>query len=186
MSKSVGLVVAAAIILGAALALRARRAQRPLETGDHAPSFTLQKASAGELSYADSNHQVTLINFWATWCPPCVMEAPSLEKFARQMRPSGVRVIGISVDQDLPALRKFISGYGITYAILRDPNQSLMRRFGTYKIPETYIFDRNGHLADKIIGATDWTDPQMIQFVQDLVHWPPSTPSKTTAAPGNW
>lgn len=102
------------------------------------------------------------------------------------MQPLGVRVIGVSVDQDLPSLQKFISGYGITYPILRDPYQALAGRFGTHMFPETYIFDRDGRLADKIIGATDWTDPEMIQFVQDLNHWPPTTAAKTASAPGNW
>ncbi|MGH9402326.1 MAG: TlpA family protein disulfide reductase [Terriglobia bacterium] len=187
LSKSAWLIIAAAaIILGAVLAVRSRRAPQVLATGDKAPAFTLQKASSGTLSFKDGGHHVTLINLWATWCPPCVMEAPSLEKFASRMQPLGVRVIGVSVDQDFPALQKFISGYGITYSILRDPNQELAGRFGTYKFPETYIFDRNGRLADKIIGATDWTDPEMIQFVQDLVHWPPATAPKAAAAPGNW
>lgn len=187
MNKTWWLIVAAvAIIVGGAITLRARREQRPLATGDRVPSFTLQQASAGTLSFADSGHHVTLINFWATWCPPCVMEAPSLEKFAQQMRPLGVRVIGVSVDQNLPALQKFISRYGVTYSILRDPNQTLAGRFGTHMFPETYIFDSNGRLADKIIGATDWTDPEMIKFVQDLVRWPSATPSKAAAAPGNW
>ncbi|HEV2418906.1 MAG TPA: TlpA disulfide reductase family protein [Terriglobia bacterium] len=175
-----------AVVLGGILAVRARRRTAPLSTGDRVPAFTLQNASAGTLSFKDSGHHVTLINFWATWCPPCVMEAPSLEKFARRMQPLGVRVIGVSVDQDLPSLQKFISGYGITYPILRDPYQALAGRFGTHMFPETYIFDRDGRLADKIIGATDWTDPEMIQFVQDLSHWPPATTAKTASAPGNW
>lgn len=187
MNKTLWLIPAAAVVIaGGIVVLRASRKQRPLVTGDRAPSFTLQKASEGTLSFTDSGHHVTLINFWATWCPPCVMEAPSLEKFAKQVRPLGVRVIGVSVDQNLSALHKFTSEYGLTYPILRDPNQILMNRFGTYKIPETYIFDRNGRLADKVIGATDWSDPEMIKFVQDLVHWPSATAASKAAAPGNW
>ncbi|MGH9353165.1 MAG: TlpA family protein disulfide reductase, partial [Terriglobia bacterium] len=118
MSKSAWLIAAlAAVILGGIFAVRTRREARPLSTGDKAPAFTLHKTSAGALSFKDSGHYVTLINFWATWCPPCVMEAPSLEKFAHQMQPLGVRVIGVSVDQDLPSLQKFISDYSITYPI---------------------------------------------------------------------
>ncbi|MGH9450632.1 MAG: TlpA family protein disulfide reductase [Terriglobia bacterium] len=177
----------AAVILGCALGLIWRRPPQALAVGSRAPGFTLERASAGTFSFKRSGHHVTLINFWATWCPPCVMEAPSLEKFAKEMRPLGVRVIGVSVDQNLPALQKFVAGYGVTYPILRDPNQSLAARFGTYKFPETYIFDRNGRLADKIIGATDWNDPEMIQFVKALVHWPPAAGAvPKPAAAGNW
>ena len=177
-----------AAVLGVALGWFWRRGAQPLAVGDKAPSFTLQKASAGSLSFKDRGHHVTVINFWATWCPPCVMEAPSLQKFARQMAPLGVRVFGVSVDQNLPALQKFIAAYGLTYPILRDPDQILAGRFGTAKFPETYIFDSDGRLADKVIGATDWEAPQMIQFVQALVHWPPAAAAgaQAASAPGNW
>ncbi|HTV54782.1 MAG TPA: TlpA disulfide reductase family protein, partial [Terriglobia bacterium] len=120
------------------------------------------------------------------WCPPCVMEAPSLEQFAKQMRPLGVRVIGISIDQNLPDLAKFISDYHLTYPILRDPNQVVMHHFGTRQIPETYIFDRGGRLADKIISNTNWEDPRMIRFVEDLAHWPARASSEVTSSAGNY
>ncbi|MGH9406024.1 MAG: TlpA family protein disulfide reductase [Terriglobia bacterium] len=182
-----GIAVGATVVVVCALAFVLLRAPRVLAVGDRAPAFTLQEAGSGALSFRDDHH-VTLINFWATWCPPCVMEAPSLEKFSRRVEPLGVRVIGVSVDQDHAKLEQFLSGYGVTYTILRDPDQTLAARFGTHKFPETYIFDRNGRLADKIIGATDWDDPQMIEFVQALVHWPPaaSTVPAATSGGGNW
>jgi len=102
------------------------------------------------------------------------------------MRPLGVRVIGVSVDQDLSQLTNFIASYHLTYPILRDPNQTLAARWGTYKFPETYIFDRDGRLADKVIGATDWNDPNMIQFVTALVDWNRAGVPQQAAAAGNW
>ncbi|MDE3181134.1 MAG: TlpA family protein disulfide reductase [Acidobacteriota bacterium] len=177
----------AAIILGCLLGILWRRQPRALAVGSRAPDFTLQKVSEGAFSFKDAGHRVTLINFWATWCPPCVMETPSLERFAKEMQPLGVRVIGVSVDQNPQALQQFVTDHNLTYAILRDPNQSLAGRFGTYKFPETYIFDRNGRLASKIIGATDWDSPQMIEFVKALVHWPPASGAvPKPAAAGNW
>lgn len=182
----IGIVVAAAV-LGSVFGFVLRRTPEALAVGNRAPEFTLASVNSGSYTFRDSGHHVTLVNFWATWCPPCVMEAPSLEKFAAEMKPLGVRVIGVSVDQDTDALQKFISANGITYTILRDPEQRLMRSFGTYKIPETYIFDRNGRLADKIIGATDWTAPEMIAFVKALVRWPPPKGAiAQPTAPGNW
>lgn len=182
----IGIIIAAAV-LGSALGLFWRRTPEALAVGNRAPEFTLENVSSGSTTFNDRGHHVTLVNFWATWCPPCVMEAPSLEQFATEMKPLGVRVVGVSVDQNDSALRKFIAANGITYTILRDPNQALMHRFGTFKIPETYIFDRDGRLADKIIGATDWTDPQMIAFVKALVHWPPPAGAVSKPAPiGRW
>lgn len=174
-----------AVLAGAALSLVWGRSSHPLRTGEKAPTFTLQRIDASSFSFRDNGHDVVLVNFWATWCPPCVEETPSLEKFARQMKPRGVRVIGVSVDQDLAALQKFVSGYHLTYSILRDPNQNLAARFGTYKFPETYIFDRDGRLVDKIIGAADWEDSQMIQFISALADWKTApAPQKAAAASG--
>jgi peroxiredoxin len=175
----------AALVLGGMLSLFWKHGSQPLTVGDKVPSFSLQSVDATTFRFKNADHHVVLINFWASWCPPCVEETPSLEKFSQQMSPRGVQVISISVDQNLGALKKFISDYHLTYPVLRDPNQVLAARFGTYKFPETYIFDRNGRLADKIIGATDWGDARMAQFVEALVHWPPALPVQKAAA-GNW
>ncbi|MGH9471012.1 MAG: TlpA family protein disulfide reductase [Terriglobia bacterium] len=175
----------AAIAAGVVVALVMRRGPHPLQTGDRLPAFTLQQVDAvGPLSIRGQGHEVVLVNFWATWCPPCVEEAPSLEKFAREMAPRGVRVIGVSVDRNGADLLKFVAQHHLTYPILRDPDQSLAARFGTYKFPETYIFDRDGRLADKIIGPTDWSDPRMIQFVGALTHWNTAAPQQAAAATG--
>jgi peroxiredoxin len=149
----------------------------PLQIGSRVPALSVPLLPAGIVSLKDTDHDVLIVNFWATWCPPCVMEAASLEKFAERVKPMGVKVVGISVDQNSAALAQFVAEHHITYPIARDPNQYLSGRFGTLKFPETYIFDRDGRLADKVIGAIDWYDPRMIHFVAALADW------KTQAGP---
>ncbi len=166
--------LAATVILGvgAFLALRPQ-SPRAVEVGEAVPSFTLPTLSEGRQSVTtlkDYRGHVLVLNFWATWCPPCVVETPSLEKFAEQMRPLGVEVVGVSVDQDLGVLRKFTSDYHLTYLIARDPQQALPHRYGTLQYPETYIIDRDGRLAEKIISNIDWQDPRIISFVRELAH----------------
>jgi len=186
MSKSITIPLAAgALVLGVLLSLGWIRGNRPLETGDRAPAATLPAVNSVSFPIHAGDGRVVIVNFWATWCPPCVEETPSLESFAARMRPLGVRVIGVSVDQDLSQLTNFIASYHLTYPILRDPNQAFAARWGTYKFPETYIFDRDGRLADKVIGATDWNDPNMIQFVTALVDWNRAGAPQQAAA-GNW
>jgi len=109
-----------------------------------------------------------VVNFWATWCPPCVAETPSLEKFAEQVRPLGVVVVGVSVNQSAADIQQFAAQYHLTFIMARDPLQALSHRYGTYQFPETYILDRKGRLASKIISNTDWTDPRMLEFVRSL------------------
>ena len=142
--------------------------QRPVTQGERAPGFTLPEVPSGKLSLSQYRGKVVVLNFWATWCPPCVMETPSLEQFAEKMKHDGVVVIGVSVDENGQQLRQFIKSYHLTYPIARDPRRKLSHRYGTFKYPETYIIGRDGHLAEKIIGAALWTDPRMISFVKSL------------------
>jgi peroxiredoxin len=144
------------------------RLHGPVNLGDRAPAFTLPQLPSGRLSLSQFKGQVVLLNFWATWCPPCVMEAPSLEQFATEMKSQGVTVIGVSVDENPQALSKFVQYYHLSYPVARDPSYRLAHRYGTYKLPETYIIGRDGRVAEKIIGETNWTDPRMITFIKSL------------------
>jgi cytochrome c biogenesis protein CcmG/thiol:disulfide interchange protein DsbE len=162
-------VLVGGVVLAAIVWRVARSAKpHPVELGEKAPGFSIPRVPQGAISLAGFRGQVVVLNFWASWCPPCVDEAPSLEAFAQKVQGRGVAVLGVSVDQDPSALEKFIAQYHLTYPIARDPGWALAHRYGTYKIPETYIIDRTGHLAEKIIGETDWTDPRMLAYVQDL------------------
>jgi peroxiredoxin len=111
---------------------------------------------------------VVVLNFWATWCPPCVEETPGLEKFAEQMHAQGVTVLSVSVDQDAAALQTFAAQQHLSFPIGRDPDQSVANRYGTFLFPETYIIDEDGRVAEKLIGPVDWQDPRIIRFVQEL------------------
>jgi peroxiredoxin len=162
------LILLVVVVAGAILLAWRLREPRPVAIGDPAPDFKLPALGPGSLSLGDYRGQVVLVNFWATWCPPCVEETPGLQKFSEQMREQGVTVIGVSVDQNRRAVEEFVTHYGLSYPIALDSHQAVAGRFGTFKFPETYILDREGNVAEKIIGATDWQDPRLISFVQDL------------------
>jgi cytochrome c biogenesis protein CcmG, thiol:disulfide interchange protein DsbE len=179
MSKKLLVYAVPMLIVGAVawFALRPR-GERPVEIGESVPDFTLPLASGsasgpgGFVRLADYRGRVLVLNFWATWCPPCVEETPSLEAFAEKAKSLGVVVLGASVDQDPAALAAFISKYHLTYPIARDPSRALATRYGTLQFPETYIIDRHGRLAEKIISNMDWTDPRMLSFVRELAQPP--------------
>ena len=157
---------------------------RAVEVGDEVPDFSLPlTASSPEgttrnpVRLADYRGHVLVLNFWGTWCPPCVAEAPSLERFAQKVKPLGVEVLGAcerrdlsraNADEDDPALAAFIDKYRLTYPIARDPVAGIAHRYGTFLFPETYIIDRRGRLAEKIISNIDWDDPRMLAFVREL------------------
>jgi cytochrome c biogenesis protein CcmG/thiol:disulfide interchange protein DsbE len=162
------LLVLAVILAGAIFLALQSRQPRPLQVGDAAPDFTLPTLTATPVSLHDYRHGVVVVNFWATWCPPCIEETPSLRDFAERMRAHGVTVIGVSVDQDKAALERFVAEARLSFPIARDPEQAVSARYGTFKFPESYVIDAEGRIARKIIGAIDWRDPQIISFVDSL------------------
>jgi peroxiredoxin len=156
------------IVGGAAYYALRQRPARPLAIGDRALDFSVPALPSGSLEVKNYRGQVVLLNFWATWCPPCVEETPSLVQFAAKMRDHGVVVIGVSVDQDPKALEDFMQKFHIPYPVGRDPDRTLAARYGTRLFPETYVFDRQGRLAEKIAEGIDWSDPRVEAFVLDL------------------
>lgn len=157
-----------AIIALVILRLTSMKPSGPVKIGETAPRFTVPALQHGAIKLQAYRGKVVVLNFWATWCPPCVEETPSLEAFAQRVKDDGVIVLGVSVDEHEPALKKFAADYHLTYPIGRDPGGALAAHYGTYKFPETYIIDRTGRVAEKIIGAMDWTDPRMLAFVESL------------------
>ncbi len=182
----VQMVVASLIVAGVMFLVLRRRPPHPVAVGEPAPDFTLPTLAQGSLRLRDYRHQVVVLNFWATWCPPCVEETPSLRKFAEQMQGQKVVIIGVSVDQDERTLQKFVADAHLPFPIVRDPDQRVASRFGTYQFPETYILDRDGRVAEKIIGAIDWQDSRMISFVQALAGNRLRPASWSGAPRGDW
>ena len=102
------LVLSAIVGVTVFLAFHSRQPEA-VRPGQRAPDFTLPALSPGTISLSDFRNRVVVLNFWATWCPPCVEETPSLRRLAEQMSPFGVTVIGVSVDTDAEALDKFVA-----------------------------------------------------------------------------
>ncbi len=148
-------------------ALQSRRTEPP-RVGDIAPDFTLPELDGRNISLRDFQGRVVVLNFWATWCPPCVEEMPSLKIFSDQMKPLGVTVLGVSVDYDADALNKFVARTRLDFPIAHDMGQRVSSRYGTFKYPETYIIDAGGKLSEKLVGPINWQDERVMNRVQSL------------------
>ena len=116
----------------------------------------------------DYRGKIVVLNFWATWCPPCVEEMPSLVQLQQRFKNKDVTVVGVSVDADGDAYHKFLKDHGIDFLTVRDADQKSNNLYGTFKFPETYIIDRNGVLRRKFIGAVDWSQPEIVDFLNKL------------------
>ena len=121
-----------------------------------------------KVTLADYRGKVVVLNFWATWCPPCVDEMPSLVQMQQRLKDKGVTVLAVSLDADEAAYHKFLKDHGVNLITVRDPDLKSSDLYGTFKYPETYIIDRNGVLQRKFIGAVNWNDPEVMGFLSKL------------------
>lgn len=156
------LALAALILLSAC-----NRGSRPPRVGSPAKDFTLQDSDR-TVSLNQFRGQVVVLNFWATWCPPCVEELPSMMDMQDQMRARGVIVLGVSIDVDNDAYHRFLKLHNVNFLTVRDPEQKVAELYGTSGWPETYVIDREGILRRKFVGPVNWDSPDVIQFLSKL------------------
>src|SRR5208283_1216997 len=118
--------------------------------------------------------KVVVLNFWATWCPPCVEETPALNRLQRYISSRNGVVIGVAADEDPAAYQKFLQDNGVIFQTYRDPatknNRSpIAESYGTIMFPETYIIGRDGKIARKIIGFQEWDSPEMLAYFDSIL-----------------
>jgi peroxiredoxin len=140
---------------------------RPPRIGQNAPDFTVQD-SDHQLTLSQFKGQVVVLNFWASWCAPCVEEMPSLIQMQGKLKKNGVTVVGVSIDADEGAYHKFLKDYGVNFVAVRDEAQKSARLYGTRGWPETYIIDRSGIVRRKFIGPVNWNSIEITDYLTKL------------------
>lgn len=141
--------------------------QPVIAAGDSAPTFSVTTDTGRTVSVPNFGGKILILNFWASWCPPCVQETPSLSRLAEEFSNKGVVVLGLSVDKDPKAYAGFMQKYRPAFLTARELN--VHEDFGTFMYPETYIIDANGKVLRKIAEGVDWNDPGMIQYINSLL-----------------
>lgn len=125
--------------------------------------------AAGALSWQDK--PITVVNFWATWCPPCIEEMPGMAELAGRFDGKGTRFVFVSVDDDWSKVQKFLHDNVIDLpagSLFLDADKSVASRWGSAKFPETYIVNRDGWIVEKIVGFQEWTRPLVVQYFEKL------------------
>jgi len=141
-----------------------------LRPGAQAPDFRLPSLAGGEVDLASHRGKVVLLNFWATWCPPCVAEMPSLERLHRALGPEGLAVVTVSTDEDEEVLREFVAELGLTLPVLLDPGGRVAAgAYRTTGYPETFVLDRSGVLLRHHVGPAEWDTPEALANFRELI-----------------
>jgi thiol-disulfide isomerase/thioredoxin len=134
-----------------------------------APSNAFHSLDGRPVSLADFRGKVVLVNFWATWCPPCKAEMPSMERLYAQIKNRGFELLAINAEVDgLEILPEFLQQHPHTFPIPVDTEGEVQTGYGVFRFPESFIIDRDGRIVEHIIGARDWVDRATIEHFMDL------------------
>jgi cytochrome c biogenesis protein CcmG/thiol:disulfide interchange protein DsbE len=144
----------------------------PAVEGQKAPDFSFSQSPDKTAFLRDYRGRVVLINFWATWCPPCLDEIPSLNALYEAMDSNRLVILAFSVDQSWDPVRRFLSQNHYVLPVYDDFNRKVSTLYGTHKFPETYIINKKGKVAFKIIGETDWMASEMLSYLRQLMAEP--------------
>jgi cytochrome c biogenesis protein CcmG/thiol:disulfide interchange protein DsbE len=155
----------AILLLPLALVSACDRGAHPDQTGKVAPDFTVSDGTS-TVHLASYRGQIVLLNFWATWCAPCIQEMPGLLELHRD-RPD-LAILAVSIDVDADQYRRYIDTRHVDLITVRDPEQTAAKLFHTEGWPETYIIDRNGIIRRKLVGDPDWSNPEIRSYLNSL------------------
>lgn len=140
--------------------------ERVVVAGDNGPNFSITTDSGRTVTRSNFGGKVLVLNFWATWCAPCIEEIPSLNELQRQLAGENVVVLGVSVDRNDQAYKKFLKRVNVGFQTARDPEANISASYGTFKYPETYVLNSKGEVVEKFIGPQNWTDPAIVNRVK--------------------
>ncbi len=155
---------------------------RPVSAGTVAPDFEVNDLAGGVARLSDHSGEVVLVNIWATWCPPCVEEMPSMERLYQKIGGDGFEIMAISIDVEPGGfdqdgnpggnIQAFADSLGLTFPIFHNPSGDIQQLYRTTGVPESFLIGRDGILYKKVAGPTEWDAPQHKELIRRLLAAP--------------
>lgn len=178
MRKFVVLVTAVLLVAGSVfwVAASGAKPQTPpqpaaLGEGSVAPDVTLRALSGETVTLSKLRGKVVVLNFWATWCPPCKAEMPSMDKLNTQLKGSNFVMLAVNADEDgREAVAAFVKQNPHSFQVLLDEGARAQQLYGVYRFPETFIIGKDGVITDRVIGAIDWASADAVKYLKSLIN----------------
>ncbi len=140
------------------------------KAGKVAPDFELPTLESNSVKLSDYRGRVIFLNIWATWCPPCREEMPSMEAIYRRFKGRQFEMLAVSVDRKgKEAVGPFLAKYGPTFTVLLDPDGKTYQLYGLTGVPETFIVNKKGVLLQRIIGPQDWMKKEWLDYFDHII-----------------
>ncbi|HKI52369.1 MAG TPA: TlpA disulfide reductase family protein [Geothermobacteraceae bacterium] len=159
-------------VVGIGLRVKSPTPQKPAKTGlvgELAPDFKLPLVGGGEVNLSDLRGKIVMVNFWATWCPPCKAEMPSMERLYSRFKNSGFELLAVNAEVDgLEVLPEFLQKHKHTFPVPVDTEGEVQAAYGVFRFPESFVVGRDGIILEHVIGGRDWSDRQTIEHFADL------------------
>ncbi len=134
-----------------------------------APEVVLENLEGGKISLKDYRGKWVFINFWATWCPPCIKEMPDMESFYNKFKKHNFVMLAVSIDKKKKLVEKFVKKYNLTFEIFFDPKTKVAKQFGVKGIPATFVINPQGEIISQASGPREWMDPSIIDYFEKLM-----------------
>jgi peroxiredoxin len=172
MKRTIVAVLFVAAALAAVLGLQRLQSQ---PAAYDAPDFSLPDLSGTMHTLSSYKGKVVFLNLWTTWCPPCRMEMPAMERLYRRLRDRDFVMLAVSADEGgKAAVAPFVEELGLTFPVLLDPEGRLSPRYGVTGYPETFVIGRDGKVVNHTIGPADWQSEEMVRYLEALLEKPPA------------
>jgi len=159
------------IVAGMIMTLSACTKSPAVKENAPSPEISIMAVSDGSpLKLSELKGKVVLLNFWATWCPPCREEIPSMMKLVRAMDGKPFQMVAISLDEGgKPVIESFFKESGFTLPTYLDPDGKASKAYSITGVPESFVINKQGVVVKKIIGAIAWDSPEVFSFLEGLM-----------------
>lgn len=164
------IIITILVALGAGLWFALPEAPGTIREGDQITSLNLPDLQ--DVMQTLPKGEIILLNFWATWCPPCRKEIPSMVKLHKKLSSQGLKIVAVSVDKNRDDLENFVKEHQMPFMVLHDADSIAARQYGVFRFPETFLIDRQGRVRHRLVGEVEWMSEPMIQILIQMLEEP--------------